>query len=125
LQLKRNKGEETFCVWPPGKFQKITDRPSLCAQTHEKKTCEAIGSLWLRGGAALWIPARPAARLAGGAGENVQELTTGPMVAEIGVETAPVMGLGGGLRWAPLELGRRRGGSAAGATRKLASFRVV
>jgi hypothetical protein len=99
--------------------------PSLCAQTPEKKTCEAIGSLWLRGGAARRTPARPAARPARGAGENDQELTTGPMVAEIGVGTAPVMGLSGGGRWGPLELGRRRGGSAARATSKRASFRLV
>jgi hypothetical protein len=53
------------------------------------------------------------------------ELTTGPMVAEIVVGTAPVMGLGGGRRWAPLELGRQRGGSAVGATSKRAGFKVV
>jgi hypothetical protein len=39
--------------------------------------------------------------------ENDQGLTTGPMVAGIGVGTAPVRGLGRGRRWAPLELGRR------------------
>jgi hypothetical protein len=49
----------------------------------------------------------------------------GPMVAEIGVGTAPVRGLGGGWRWTPLELRHRRGGSAAGATSKRASFRAV
>jgi hypothetical protein len=47
------------------------------------------------------------------------------MVAEIVVGTAPVMGLGGGRRWAPLELGRQRGGSAVGATSKRAGFKVV
>jgi hypothetical protein len=60
-----------------------------------------------------------------GSGEKDQELTMGPMVAEIGVGTAPVRGLGGGRRWTPLELGHRRRGSAAGATRKRVSFRAV
>jgi hypothetical protein len=36
-----------------------------------------------------------------------------------------VRGLSGGRRWAPLELGRRREGSAAGATSRRASFSVV
>jgi hypothetical protein len=123
-QLKHAK-ENLFYEWTPGNIRRFTTMPSLCAQTPEKKTCEAIRSLCLRGDAARRTPARPAARPAGGAGENDQELTTDPMVAEIGVGTTPVMGLGGGRRWAPLELGRRRGGSAAGATSKRASFRVV
>jgi hypothetical protein len=58
-------------------------------------------------------------------GKIEQGLTTGPMVAEIGVGMAPVMGLGGDRRWTPLELERRRGGSTARATSKRASFRVA
>jgi hypothetical protein len=58
-------------------------------------------------------------------GKIEQGLTTGLMVAEIRVGTAPVMGLGGGRRWTPLELECQRGGSAAGATSERASFRAV
>jgi hypothetical protein len=51
-QLKHTKEGESFYEWPPGKIRRFTTMPSLCAQTPKKKTCEAIGSLWLRGGAA-------------------------------------------------------------------------
>jgi hypothetical protein len=60
-----------------------------------------------------------------GSGESDQGLTAGPMVAGIRVGAAPVMGLSGRRRWAPLVLGCRRGVSAAGATGERASFRVV
>jgi hypothetical protein len=40
-------------------------------------------------------------------GKIEQGLTTDPMVAEIGVRTALVMGLGRDRRWTPLELERR------------------
>jgi hypothetical protein len=65
------------------------------------------------------------ARLAGGVRKNDQELTTGPMVSEIWVGTAPVRGsaeAGRGRRW---NLGAGEGGSTAGATSKLVSFRLV
>jgi hypothetical protein len=63
--------------------------------------------------------------VAGGVGESDQGLTAGPMVAGIRVGAAPVMGLDGHRRWAPREIGCRRGGSAAGATGERESFRAV
>jgi hypothetical protein len=44
--------------------------PSLCAQTPEKKTCEAIGCLALAGGGPRRIPARPVADQVGEVGDN-------------------------------------------------------
>jgi hypothetical protein len=44
--------------------------PSLCAQTPEKKTCEAIGSMAIAGGGPRRNPARPAVEQVGEVRDN-------------------------------------------------------
>jgi hypothetical protein len=65
LQVKHTKGEDTFCECPPGKFQKITDRPLVCTKLPGTIWGFAMWSKGARGGAAGRIPARPAAGVAG------------------------------------------------------------
>jgi hypothetical protein len=64
LQLKHNKGEETFCWQTPGKFQTFTNLPVACTKHPGSFWGLAMCPLGAWGGAACRIPARPAAGMA-------------------------------------------------------------
>jgi hypothetical protein len=100
LLLRHNKGEETFCEWPPGKFQKITDRPLVCTKLLGTTRGFAMWSKGARGGAACRIPARPAAGLAGEVAKMEEGFTLARLVTEVWAKTSPANSRGGvGQLW--------------------------
>jgi hypothetical protein len=65
LQLKHTKGGESFCWKTPGKFRTFTDLPSVCTKHPGSFWSLVMWPLEAWGGATRWIPARPAAGMAG------------------------------------------------------------
>jgi hypothetical protein len=100
LQVKHTKEEDTFCEWPPGKFQKITDMPLVCTKPPGTIWGFAMWSKGARGGAAGRIPARLAAGLAGEVARMKEGFTLARLVTGVWAETLPASSHGGaGRRW--------------------------
>jgi hypothetical protein len=103
LLLKHNKGEETFCECPPGKFQKITDRPFVCTKLP--------GTTW---GFAMWSKGLEGGAARSNSGDLASELSRGVVGEDLGFTRARLgcllaagrwpEGMDGGDRWRrPLE----------------------
>jgi hypothetical protein len=108
------RGEDSFCEWPLGTFQKITNRLLVCTKLPGTIWGFAMWSKGARGGATGRIPAMPAAGLAGEVASMEEGFTLARLVTGVWAEMSPASSHGGaGWRWSravpmPAMHGQRR-----------------